>query len=366
MRGGERVLEQAIRLFPEADIFTHVYDPEGVSEVIRSRPVRTTFIDRLPGSRRHYQKYLPLMPRALEELDLSAYDLVISFEAGPAKGVITSPDTLHVCYCHSPMRYLWDAYGEYRSASGAASRLAMLAFFGRLRLWDLASAARVDHFMTNSNFVARRIRKIYRRESTVVHPSAPTHLFEPSADLDPGYLWVGELTPYKRADIAVEAFTRLGLPLTVIGAGPMAASARRGAGSNITFIDRLEFDSLRRAYARCRALVFTPQEDFGIVPVEAMAAGRPVLAYGRGGALDSVVPGVTGLFFEPQTAEGLIDGVRRMEAWLPQFNPDDAIEQGRRFSEPRFRTAFLDALDRFSADGPEAARRVIQAARAFA
>jgi glycosyltransferase involved in cell wall biosynthesis len=363
MRGGERVLEQVLRLFPEADIFTHVYDPDAISESIRARRVRTTFIDRLPASRRHYQKYLPLMPRALEELDLSAYDLVISFESGPAKGVITSPDALHVCYCHSPMRYLWDSYGEYRRTAGALSKVAMSLFFNGLRIWDVASAARVDHFMANSSFVQRRVRKVWRREATVVHPPAPTDRFRIADIVSDRYLWVGELTPYKRADIAVEAFTRLGLPLTVVGDGPMAATVKRGAGPNIEFIERLDFDSLRKAYSECRALVFTPLEDFGIVPVEAMAAGRPVLAYGKGGALDTVVPGVTGLLFEDQTVEGLMDGVRRMEAWLPGFDPRAAVDHAARFSEPNFRANFLDALDGFAADASPAIRRAIDDAR---
>jgi glycosyltransferase involved in cell wall biosynthesis len=364
MRGGERVLEQALRLFPHADIFTHVYDPAGVSDLIRARPVRTTFIGRLPASRKLYQKYLPLMPLALEELDLSGYDLVISFEAGPAKGVITGPDALHVCYCHSPMRYLWDLYPQYKRSAGWLSRFAMPLFFPRLRMWDVASAARVDHFIANSNFVRRRIMKVYRREATVVYPPAPVERFQLSDNVGPGYLWVGELVPYKRADIAVEAFTRLGLPLTVVGDGAMARSIRRGAGDNIRFISRLDFAGLREAYARCRALVFTAEEDFGIVPVEVMASGRPVLAYGAGGALETVVPEVTGMFFNPQTVEGLVDAIQRFESWLPGFDPRAAVAHAAGFSEARFRSDLLDALDVAAEDGPPAARGLIQAARA--
>ncbi len=358
------MLEQVLRLFPDADIFTHVYDPAGVSDLIRARPVRTTLISRLPASRKLYQKYLPLMPLALEELDLSAYDLVISFEAGPAKGVITGPDTLHVCYCHSPMRYLWDLYPQYKRTAGLLSRLAMPVFFPWLRTWDVASAARVDHFIANSDFIRRRIMKVYRRDASVVHPPAPVERFQPSADVGPGYLWVGELAPYKRADIAVEAFTRLGLPLTVVGDGAMARTVRRGAGGNVQFITRLDFAGLREAYAKCRALVFTAEEDFGIVPVEVMASGRPVLAFGAGGALETVVPQVTGMFFGPQTVEGLVDGIRRFESWLPSFDPLDAIAHAARFSEIRFRSALLDALDKAADGGPEVARRMILAARA--
>lgn len=364
MRGGERVLEQALRLFPDADIFTHAYDPAGVSDLIRARPVRTTFIGRLPASRKLYQKYLPLMPLALEELDLSGYDLVISFEAGPAKGVITGPDTLHVCYCHSPMRYLWDVYPQYKRSAGLLSRIAMPVFFPWLRTWDVASAARVDHFIANSNFVRRRIMKVYRRDATVVYPPAPVERFEPSADVGPGYLWVGELAPYKRADIAVAAFTRLGLPLTVVGDGAMARSIRRRAGENIRFVARLDFAGLRQAYARCRALVFTAEEDFGIVPVEVMASGRPVLAYGAGGALETVLPEVTGILFQPQTAEGLIDGVQRLEAWLPRFDPRAAVAHASGFSEQHFRSNFRQALERAAEGGPMAAKRLIEAVRA--
>jgi glycosyltransferase involved in cell wall biosynthesis len=364
MRGGERVLEQALRLFPDADIFTHAYDPMGVSDAIRARPVRTTFIGRLPMSRKLYQKYLPLMPLALEELDLSGYDLVISFEAGPAKGVITGPNTLHVCYCHSPMRYLWDIYPAYKHSAGLISRLAMLLFFPWLRTWDVASAARVDHFIANSNFVRRRVMKVYRRDAAVVYPPAPVERFAASTDVGAGYLWVGELAPYKRADIAVAAFTQLGLPLTVVGDGAMATSVKRGAGGNIRFISRLDFAGLREAYAKCRALVFTAEEDFGIVPVEVMASGRPVLAYGAGGALETVVPGVTGMFFESQTVEGLIEGVQRLEIWLPHFDPSAAIAHAAGFSEQCFRSNLLEVLATLAGDGPPVAQRMIQEARA--
>jgi glycosyltransferase involved in cell wall biosynthesis len=347
MRGGERVLERLIRLFPEADIYTHVYDPGAVSELIRSRPVRTTFIDKLPGARRHYQKYLPLMPLALEELDLSGYDLVICSEAGPAKGVITAPDALQICYCHSPMRYLWDQYPAYRAAAGPLVRPFMPWMFHGLRQWDTTSAARVDQFVANSRFVQKRIAKAYRRESVVVHPPVDTDLYRAAdtvADIEPRWLWVGQMTPYKRADLAVEAFNALGLPLLMVGDGEMAKEVRRKAGPNITIVPRMSFDDLRRAYARCRALVYTAEEDFGIVPVEAMASGRPVLAYGVGGALDTVEAGATGLFFTQQTSQSLIDGIERMEAWAPHFDPRAAVASARRFSPERFDAGFLAAI----------------------
>lgn len=345
MRGGERVIERLLKLFPDADLFTHVYVPEAMSQTIRARTVHTSFIQKLPGARRHYQKYLPLMPMALEELDLRGYDLVISSESGPAKGVIAAPDARHVCYVHSPMRYLWDHYHDYRSAAGRLSRLAMPWMFHKLRTWDVASAARVDTLVANSNFIRQRIRRVWNRDADVVHPPVDVSLFTPSAEVEPRYLWVGQMTPYKRADIALEAFNRLGLPLLMVGDGEMNAELRRRAKPNVTIVDRLDFAGLRAAYARARALVFTAEEDFGIVPVEAMASGRPVLAYGRGGVRDSIAPGTSGLFFDSQTPEGVIEGVERMEAWLPQFDPQAAVRQAARFAPEHFDAGILRAVN---------------------
>jgi glycosyltransferase involved in cell wall biosynthesis len=343
MRGGERVLERLLSLFPQADIFTHVYNPAAVSQIISSRRVRTTFIDRLPGARRHYQKYLPLMPMALEELDLAGYDLVISCEAGPAKGVITAPGSLHVCYCHSPMRYLWDHYHDYRGAAGRFGRLVMPWLYHDLRTWDAASAARVDRIVANSGFVQQRIHKFWRRESIVVHPPVDTSLFHPVDEPSGRWLWVGQMTPYKRADLAVDAFNLLGLPLLMVGDGPQAGALRRRAGPNITIVPRLDFDALRAAYASCRALVFTPEEDFGMVPVEAMASGRPVLAYGRGGAIETVEAGRTGAFFGAQTVESIVAGVEAMESWLPRFDSAEAVRSAARFAPEVFDRGMLEA-----------------------
>lgn len=332
MRGGERVLERLLRLFPGADIFTHVYDPASVSEFIRSHRVHTSFIQKLPGSVRHYQKYLPLMPMALEELDFSGYDLVISSESGPAKGVLAPPDAFHLCYCHSPMRYLWDHYHPYKAMSGRVARLAMPLLFHKLRQWDAASAQRPDRVVANSSFIARRIRKSWGREADVVHPPVEVGLFEPCDTPGDHYLWVGQMTPYKRADLVADAFTRLGLPLLMIGTGELAADIARRAGPNIRIVPRLDFAGLRQAYAHCRALVFPPEEDFGIVPVEANAAGRPVIAYGRGGVTDSIVPDETGIFFHEQSVDALVEAVERLERWLPHFDPRAARTNAARFA----------------------------------
>jgi glycosyltransferase involved in cell wall biosynthesis len=344
MRGGERVIERLLHLFPDADIFTHVYIPENVSDVIRSRPVKTSFIQKLPGAGRHYQKYLPLMPIALEELDLRGYDLVISSESGPAKGVITAPDAMHLCYVHSPMRYLWDHYHDYREAAGPIERMMMPLVFHRLRSWDTTSAARVDRFVANSTFVRQRIAKAWRRESAIVHPPVATSLFRPADAIEDSYLWVGQMVPYKRADLAVDAFNVLKLPLTMVGDGPMAAALRRKAGPNIRFVPRMNFDQLRHAYATSRALVFTAEEDFGIVPVEMMASGRPVLAYGRGGVIDSVIPERTGLFFPEQTVASLIAGVEALEAWMPHFDPAVAVATASEFAPEHFDAGIRAAL----------------------
>jgi len=345
MRGGERVIERLLRMFPEADLFTHVYDPDRMSSMIRETHVTTSFIDRLPFSRRLYQYYLPLMPMALEEFDLSAYDLVISSESGPAKGVITRPGSLHLCYCHSPMRYLWDHYHQYKCRANPLARLAMPMMYHRLRQWDVTSSARVDRFVANSQFVRQRIEKMWRRDADVVHPPVDTSLFTPSVEIDDYYLWVGQLVPYKRPDVAVDAFTACGRPLVVVGSGGMAKQLHGRAGPNITFVEHMNFNDLRKAYARCKALVLTAEEDFGITPVEAMASGRPVIAFGRGGVLDSVQEHRTGIFFHQQDPIALAVAVQQMESFLHHFNPLDSVKQARRFAPEAF-DAKMAALTR--------------------
>lgn len=345
MRGGERVLERLLDMFPGADVFTHVYDPEKVSSKIRAANVRETFIGRLPGARKHYQKYLPLMPMALEELDLRGYDLVISSESGPAKGIITSPDSLHLCYCHSPMRYLWDHYPDYKASAGGLSRMVMPAMFHRLRQWDVSSASRIDAILANSSFVARRIGKVWGREARVVHPPVAVDQFGPSEHISDRYLWVSQMTPYKRADIALEAFNRLGVPALMVGDGELFKYVCAHAGPNVEVRRRLNFAELKQAYATAKALVFTPEEDFGIVPVEANASGRPVVAYGHGGVTDSIIDGKTGVFFREQTVASLCEAIGRLEGWLPSFRPEDAMANAARFAPEVFDAGIVRALD---------------------
>jgi glycosyltransferase involved in cell wall biosynthesis len=344
MRGGERVLEALCRMFPQADIYTHVVDKQAISNALAGHRIETTFIAGLPFARKLYQAYLPLMPRALEEIDLSGYDLVISSEAGPAKGVIAPPDALHLCYCHSPMRYLWDQYHVYRAGASLPSRIAMSVFGPGLRQWDVTSAMRVDTFAANSRHVAARIRKYWRRSAHVIHPPVAVERFSAVAPSELGdyYLWVGELASYKRPELAIEAFARMGRKLVVIG-GPedRVRALAKDAGPTVRFLGKTTFGELRHQLARCRALIFPGEEDFGIVPVEAMASGRPVIAYARGGVLDSVRHGGTGFLFDEQTVDGLSSAVRAFEEQrLDDLSSCELVAHAARFSERNFREAF--------------------------
>ncbi|MDH6263514.1 glycosyltransferase [Bradyrhizobium sp. BR13661] len=311
MRGGEKVVEALCDMYPEADIFTHVYVPEMVSEKIRRHRIVPTFINSLPRASKMYKTYLPLMPLALEQLDLSGYDLVLSSESGPAKGVIAAPDAFHICYCHTPMRYIWNMYADYRANAGLITRLMMPPLAHYLRLWDVSSSVRVDRFIANSQAVASRIKRYYGINSEVIYPPVDIDAFSiaPAGSLEDYYLMVGELVSYKRPDLAVRAFNRMGRKLVVIGGGEMLNEIRRLAGPTVTVLGQQPFDVLREHYAKCRALIFPGEEDFGMVPVEAMASGRPVLAYARGGALETIVEGTSGAFFTQQSEEAIIAAV---------------------------------------------------------
>ena len=336
MRGGEKVLEALCRLYPDADIFTHVYAPEAISEPIKAHKIITTFIQKLPMARTTYKKYLAMMPLALEQLNLSNYDLIISCESGPAKGIIPPPSALHICYCHSPMRYIWNMFHDYRTNAGFITRLLMPVLSHYVRSWDAVAAMRVDHFVANSETVSSRIRKYYRRESTVIHPPVDISLFETVSpeSLEDYYLMAGELVAYKRPELAVQAFNASGRRLIVIGGGEMMAALKKLARPNVAFLGYQPFDVLRHHYSRCRALIFPGEEDFGLVPVEVMASGRPVIAYGKGGARETVTDGVSGLFFSEQTVEAIEAAVRRFESI--DFDPQVIQTQAARFSSEHF------------------------------
>lgn len=347
-RGGEAVCSAICDMFPNADIFMHVSEEETVRKSLPKNfkgKITNSFISRLPGSKNHYQKYLPLMPLALEQLDLSDYDLIISSESGPAKGVITRPDAVHICYCHSPMRYVWDMYHEYRNSAGRLIKLLFPFFAHRLRMWDRLSADRVDHFIANSSFVASRIRKFYRRESEVIFPPVNVSEFSAEEPREGFYLSLGQLVPYKRADLAVEAFNRLNLPLVVVGEGELHKELKAKAGLNIEVVGRQPFDVIRNLLQRCKGLIFPGVEDFGIVPVEAMASGAPVIAYAKGGALETVIDGETGIHFHEQTVEALVDAVGKMERGDVVFDPKALRSHAEKFSKERFKQEIQQFID---------------------
>lgn len=350
MRGGERVVEALCEMYPEADIFTHVYIPDAVSSTIRRHRVFTTFIQKLPKPEKLYQNYLPLMPLAIEQLDLRGYDLVVSSESGPAKGVIVDPEARHLCYCHSPMRYLWDMYPDYLASAGWLKRLLIPLLAHYLRHWDRSTSIGVDLFVANSHYVAKRIKRFYGREAIVIPPPVDTRSFSISKDVDDYYLMLGQLVTYKRPDLAVEAFQRSGRKLVVIGEGDMLERLQNRNIKNVVFMGKQPNDVVQKHITRCRALIFPGLEDFGIVPVEAMAAGRPVIAYGKGGVLDTVVNGKTGVLFDVQTPESLNEAIDHFEAIYSDFNPELIAQHAATFSKKNFKNAIGDAIGKLMAD----------------
>jgi glycosyltransferase involved in cell wall biosynthesis len=350
MRGGEKVVEALCEIFPEADIFTHVYDPSAISDTINQHRVFTTFIQKLPQAKKLYQRYLPLMPIALEQLDLRSYDLVISSESGPAKGVLTRSNALHICYCHTPMRYIWDMYHDYRQGAGWVTQGLMPLLVHYLRLWDQLSSNRVDFFIANSNYVARRIQKHYRRSATVIYPPVETEKFTPSSIQGDFYLMVGQLVPYKRFDLAIAAFNQLNKPLIVIGYGPELKALKAKANSNIQFLGHQNFEVIQTHYAQCQALIFPGEEDFGIVPIEAMASGRPIIAFGRGGALETILEGKTGVFFQEQTPESLIQAVENFESIQDRFVAEAIAHHAQQFNRTQFVEKMQTYLESFLQD----------------
>jgi len=346
MRGGEKVFEVLCELYPEADIFTLLYEPSRVSETIRQHRVHTSFIQRLPGARRFYRHYLPLFPAAIEQFDLRGYDLVISSSHCVAKGVVTAPGTVHVCYCHTPMRYAWEQYHEYFPARelGFLQRCFIPLAMSRLRLWDAATAPRVDFFLANSAHVAARIRRYYGREAVVVNPPVSAEQFSPAREAGEYYLVVSALVPYKRIDRAIAACNQLQVPLHIVGDGPERQRLQRLAGPTVKFFPAAP--ELKEIYNRCRAFLFPGEEDFGITPLEAMASGRPVIAYGVGGAIETVVDGKTGLFFHEPTAESLAAAIRKSERvrWNAQLIRRRALEFDRPVFKRNLGKAITDCL----------------------
>jgi glycosyltransferase involved in cell wall biosynthesis len=345
MRGGEKVVEELCRMYPQADIFTLVCDMDRISDFLKTRRIYTSFLQKIPGAKRHYTKMLPLMPFALEQFDLQGYDLVLSSESGPAKGIITRADALHICYCHSPMRYIWDQFHVYRDGLPWIGRALMSLTAPMLRAWDVTTAARVDAFIANSDYVASRIRRFYHRDATVIHPPVAIDDFAVGKGRGDFYLYAGQLTAYKRPDIAVSACTEAGRKLVVIGEGEQTAYLKSIAGPSVQFLGHQPFSVLRDHLSRCRALLFPGTEDFGILPVEAMASGRPVLAFDAGGARETVSSPDVGLRFSQQNKDGLLEAIMAFEKIEDDIDPEAIRRHAMKFSSAVFRgrlTALID------------------------
>jgi glycosyltransferase involved in cell wall biosynthesis len=344
MRGGERVLEVLCQLYPEADLYTLLHVKNRLSDVIEGMRIKTSFVQRLPMVSKYYRYYLPLFPTAVEQFDLRGYDLILSSSHCAAKGILPMPGSLHISYCHTPMRYVWDVHYDYFKDSGKGLKNFLAAAMSNyLRIWDVTSSQRVDEFIANSRFVQQRIKKYYRRESVVIHPPVKGDYFQPSKSAKEGdyFLMVTAFVPYKRVDLAVEAFSRTGKSLLIVGDGHGMGNLKKGAGKNIEFLGWQGDEKIREYYQGCRALIFPGKEDFGITPVEAQACGKPVIAYGEGGALETIRPfpgeRPTGVFFEQPTAESLIGAVHLFERNRDRFDPQAIRNHALLFDHKTFR-----------------------------
>lgn len=368
MRGGEKVLEVFCELFPDADIFTLIHLRGTVSKLIEERKIHTSFLQRVPLAKRHYRAFLMLFPLAIEGFNMGAYDLVLSSSHCVAKGVLPSAAAVHICYCHTPMRYIWDQYDTYFGAEkkGIVSRVAMRSVAHYLRIWDVVSSERVDSFVANSHHVANRIKKYYKRPADVIHPPADCSLYTPSESRKGGnyYLLVSAFAPYKRIDIAIDAFEKLGLPLILIGGGQEEGRIRKMAKKHVKCIGWQSSESLREYYRGCKALIFPGEEDFGIVPVEAQACGRPVIAFARGGVLETVrgiycpshdapagktfmhPESPTGVFFTKQTPASLMEAVQFFERHIHLFDTHLIRKHAEGFDRLLFKEKFKHYIEK--------------------
>lgn len=354
--GGGRVLTHLHALFPEAPIYTTIVDRDRLPEHMHGWDMRPSFLQSVPFAKRRYQAFLPLMPLAFEQFDLRDYDLVISTSSACAKGVIVTPDAVHLCYCYTPCRYIWDLYHDY--TRGMRHRYFAAVVAHRLRVWDRLSADRVDHFIAISRDVARRIRRHYRRAAEVIYPPVDVDRFTPTgAEPDDFYLVVSRLVPYKRVDLAVEAASRLGRRLIVAGDGPERARLERMAGPTVEFRGHVDDEEATALFARCRALLFPGIEDFGIAPVEAQAAGRPVIAYGRGAALETVTADSTGVFFDEQSVESVASAIERFEGM--SFDWRKCRRNAERFTAEEFRRRMTAVVGRWRGGGRRVADRAV-------
>jgi len=361
MRGGEKVLEVFCELFPDAHLYTLLHNRGSLSNTIEDMDIRTSFIQKLPLIKKKYRHLLPIFPTAIERFDLREYDLVLSSSHCVAKGVITGTDTLHICYCFTPMRYIWDLYNLYfgKERAGMFTRVATSLVLTHLRKWDVASNKRVDKFVAISRYIAERIKKNYGRDSDLIYPPVDCSYFKPGLANDGFYLMVSPLAPNKRVDLAVEAFNTIGLPLIVIGSGQEESKLEKMAGKNIKLMGWQSDEIVREHYVNCKALIFPGVEDFGIVPLEAQACGKPVIAFGEGGALETIIPldkeagnrneqlnNATGLFFHEQTTESLAQAVVRFEDVQGQFNEQAIRKNAESFDRAIFKDEFKKYIEK--------------------
>jgi glycosyltransferase involved in cell wall biosynthesis len=352
--GAERVLEQMLSCYPNADLFSVVdFLPADKRGFIQNKPVSTSFIQHLPFSRSKYRQYLPLMPLAVEQFDLSGYDLILSSSHAVAKGVLTGPDQLHLCMCYSPIRYAWDMQHQYLKESGLDKGLkGWLArwMLHKIRVWDVRTANGVDHFIAISHFIARRIQKVYRRDSTIIYPPVDIHAFELREEKEDFYLTASRMVPYKRINLIVEAFGAMpDKHLVVIGDGPEFSKIKSKAGPNVELLGFQSFEVMRDHMQRAQAFIFAAEEDFGIAPLEAQACGTPVIAFGKGGSLETIrglkSDKPTGLLFPEQTSVAIQQAVRQFEQNRVRIRPDDCRANAMRFAPERFRLEFRNFVD---------------------
>ncbi len=346
--GAERVVEALLSLYPDADIYTLVYDEKKMGKIFPKEKVHTSFIQKWPFATKLYTKYLKYMPKAFESFDLSKYHLVISSSSSCAKGVITPPLVPHIAYIHTPMRYAWDQYFSYKNNSGRLTRFFMNKWMPNIRLWDYVSSQRIDTITCNSNYIARRIKKYWNKDSTVIYPPVDTQRLCPNnKESEDFYVVFSRFVPYKKIDIAIEACGHMGKKLVVIGSGSqekeLKAIAAKYPKDLITFTGRISDDEVKDYLQRCKALIFCAEEDFGIIPVEVQACGRPVIAYEHGGALETVVSTKTGIFFGHQTPDSIERAITRFEKI--SVNSDDCVENAKRFSKERFCREFKQIVD---------------------
>lgn len=350
--GSEKVLEEIYRLYP-SPVYTLLMHSEGIGDsVLSDAEISTSFIQKLPFAKRRYRSYLPLFPMAIEQFDLSEYDVILSSSHAVAKGILKRSDQLHICYCHTPMRYIWDIYHQYMRdvnlTRGFRAFMAKLVIH-YLRLWDVTSSNRVDYFIANSRYVANRIEKIYRRDARVIYPPVDIESFEFNENKEDYYLAASRMVPYKRMDIVVEAFTGMkDKRLVVVGDGPEMKRIKKIAGKNrnIEIVGYQPFDGLKEYMKKARAFIFPALEDFGIMPVEAQACGTPVIAYGRGGATEAVINKKTGILFYKQTADAISEAVHTFEKRKKSFDLKLIHQNSLKFSRDKFRKKYKDCVER--------------------